>query len=64
MKKWFYMKLEKAIITMMKKGKPKLKKVLKDPAMWNCVKDLIDDLVDELWPELEEEVRIQIRMET
>ena len=55
-------KVENSVLKLLRKAHPRIKKSLKDPDMWPCVKDLIDDLVDELWPEIEEEVVLQLRM--
>jgi hypothetical protein len=45
-------KVENSVLKLLKIAHPKIKKAIKDPDMWLCVKDLLDDLVDELWPEV------------
>jgi len=57
-------KVEKSVVRLLRIAQPKIKKSLKDPDMWPCVKDLLDDLVDELWPEIEQEVLLKLRMKT
>ena len=57
-KRYFYKKTEDQILKLLKKLRPKLKDVLKDPHMWLCVQDFVDDLVDEIWPEIEQEISI------
>ena len=42
-------------------SKVKVKTALKDPDMFDSLKDMIDDIVDELWPELEEEILYMLR---
>ena len=49
------------VMQMFSKLKPKVKKALKDPDMFECVKRTVDELVDELWPDIEEEVRYQLK---
>ena len=64
LKKWMCTKVENSVLKLLKIAHPKIKKAIKDPDMWLCVKDLVDDLVDELWPEVQEEIILKLRMKT
>lgn len=47
-----------AIKKLMVKARFGVKTKLKDPYMFDCVKNSIDDIVDEKWPEVEKLVYI------
>lgn len=58
---WLRKKIERMVMQLFSRLKPKIKVALKDPDMCECVKKSVDELVDELWPDIEEEMRYQLK---
>ncbi len=48
------------IINTLEKARPVIKEKIKDPEMFQFVKDFIDDFIDSRWPDLIDEVKFII----
>lgn len=54
---WLRIKIQENVLKALESLQPKLKKQLKDPYMFDWVKNMIDEIIDELYPDVVEEIK-------
>ncbi|EAR89534.2 transmembrane protein, putative (macronuclear) [Tetrahymena thermophila SB210] len=60
---WIRLKVENAILKILEKQKPKVKRLVTDPYMFKSIKQVIHDMVDEIWPSIEESIKDALKPE-
>ncbi|KAL4502409.1 hypothetical protein ABPG72_011996 [Tetrahymena utriculariae] len=60
---WIRLKVENAILKILEKQKPKVKRLVTDPYMFKSIKQVIHDMIDDIWPSIEESIKDALKPE-